>query len=79
VPTLRDLLAAPEQRPAVFYRGYDVVDVEQVGFVSTGPAAKANGFRFDTTLRGNANGGHSYGTDLGDADKRALIEYLKTL
>ncbi|HYM72682.1 MAG TPA: cytochrome c [Stellaceae bacterium] len=79
VPTLWDLLSAPEQRPAVFYRGYDVVDFERVGFISTGPAAEANGFRFDTGLRGNANGGHNYGTDIGDADKRALVEYLKTL
>lgn len=79
VPTLRDLLSTPEQRPTMFYRGYDVVDLEQIGFVSTGPAAAANGFRFDTALRGNANSGHNYGTDLGEADKRALIEYLKTL
>jgi len=79
VPTLADLLAPPEQRPAVFYRGYDVVDFERVGFVSTGHAAEANGFRYETSQRGNANTGHGYGTDLGDADKRALIEYLKTL
>ena len=26
VPTLRDLLEPPEQRPKVFYRGYDVFD-----------------------------------------------------
>jgi mono/diheme cytochrome c family protein len=79
VPTLRDLLSAPEQRPAVFYRGYDVVDLDRFGFVSTGPAAVANGFRYDTVLRGNGNGGHTYGTDMSDADKDALIEYLKTL
>ena len=34
VPTLRDLLDAPERRPAVFYRGYDVFDQVKVGFVS---------------------------------------------
>ncbi len=37
------------------------------------------GFRFDTTQRGNGNGGHLYGTELDEADKRALLEYLKTL
>ncbi|MGE0260109.1 MAG: hypothetical protein AB7H71_06345 [Alphaproteobacteria bacterium] len=79
VPTLWDLLSPPQQRPNVFYRGYDVVDLEKVGFVSTGPRAAAEGFRFDTALRGNSNAGHLYGTDLGDADKRALFEYLKTL
>jgi hypothetical protein len=33
------------------------------------------------TVCGNGNGGHEgpeYGTELGDADKRALVEYLKT-
>ena len=79
VPTLSDLLAPPDQRPAVFYRGYDVVDADHVGFVATGAAAEASGFRFDTRERGNANTGHNYGTDLGDTDKRALLEYLKTL
>lgn len=39
------------------------------------------GWRYDTTLRGNGNYGHEgpdYGTELSPADKRALIEYLKT-
>ncbi len=37
------------------------------------------GWRYDTTERGNGNGGHLWGTEL-DADaKRALVEYLKTL
>jgi mono/diheme cytochrome c family protein len=79
VPTLSDLLSRPEQRPRVFYRGYDVVDLEKIGFVSTGSQAAAQGFRFDTSLRGNGNGGHEYGTELGESDKRALLEYLKAL
>jgi hypothetical protein len=79
VPTLWDLLSPPAQRPAVFYSGYDVVDFDRVGFISTGAEAEAHGFRFDTGIRGNGNGGHLYGTDLGDADKRALLEFLKTL
>jgi hypothetical protein len=56
-----------------------VLDQAKVGFVATGAAAERNGYRFDTSLRGNGNGGHTYGTDLGDDDRRALIEYLKTL
>jgi mono/diheme cytochrome c family protein len=79
VPTLRDLLSPPESRPTVFFRGYDVVDQENVGFVATGADAAAKGFRFDTTVRGNHNGGHAYGVDLPESDKRAVIEYLKTL
>jgi mono/diheme cytochrome c family protein len=79
VPTLADLLSRPEQRPKSFFRGYDVVDMEKVGFVSTGEEAAAHGFAFDTALRGNGNGGHEYGTELSEADKRALLEYLKKL
>jgi hypothetical protein len=77
VPTLKALLF-PEERPAVFYRGYDVYDWQRVGFVSTGSAAEAQGVPFDTSLRGNANSGHTYGSNLPPADREALIEYLKT-
>jgi mono/diheme cytochrome c family protein len=79
VPTLRDLLSPASGRPTVFYRGLDLLDAEQLGYVSTGPAAAAKGFRFDTTLKGNGNAGHEYGTTLPEADKRALIEFMKTL
>lgn len=34
VPTLRDLLNPSPERPAVIYRGYDVYDQKNVGFVS---------------------------------------------
>src|SRR4051794_24810338 len=34
VPTVRDLLEPAENRPQVFYRGYDVIDQRQLGFVS---------------------------------------------
>jgi mono/diheme cytochrome c family protein len=78
VPSLRDLLAPAENRPAVFHRGYDVYDPERVGFVSSGPDAERLGFRYDTSLRGNGNQGHAYGTDLPQEQKRALIEFLKT-
>ena len=47
----------------------------------TGDPYGGTAFVLDTGLRGNGNRGHSgpaYGTALGDADKRALIEYLKT-
>ena len=77
VPTLRALLF-PDERPAVFYSGYDVYDWKDVGFVSSGPAARAEGFRYDTRLRGNGSQGHLYGTNLPPAKRLALIEYLKT-
>ena len=78
VPSLQDLLTPPEQRPALFYRGYNVYDPEKVGFISQGPEAQRAGFRYDTAVTGNANGGHNYGTELSPAEKSALIEYLKT-
>jgi hypothetical protein len=79
VPTLRDLLEPPEQRPAVFYRGYDVFDRAKVGFVSDVAGERGRQFfRYDTALPGNGNGGHVYGTGLADDDKHAIVEYLKT-
>lgn len=79
VPTLRDLLEPPERRPAVFFRGYDVFDRVNVGFISNVPEADGRSFsRFDTGLPGNSNAGHRYGTTLPDEDKRAIVEYLKT-
>jgi len=80
VPTLRDLLKPPTARPTVFYRGNDVFNPDDVGFVYT--AKEANGRTFyevDTRLEGNGNGGHNYGTDLPPQAKDSLLEYLKTL
>jgi hypothetical protein len=79
VPTLTDLLETPARRPKVFYRGYDVIEWQKVGFVSTGPEAERLGFRYDTSVPGNGNGGHLWGTALSPSEKNALIEYLKTL
>lgn len=79
VRNLRELLEVPENRTKVFYRGYDIYDPDGVGFISLGPEAEAAGSKYDTSLRGNGNGGHIYGTDLPVEDKRALLEYLKTL
>lgn len=82
VPSLRDLLEPSGKRPKVFYRGYDVYDPKNVGFVAT--VAEENGrryFRFDTALPGNDNKGHEgarYGTQLNAHEKDALVEYLKT-
>jgi mono/diheme cytochrome c family protein len=79
VPNLRELLSPPAERSKIFYRGYDVYDQANVGFLSSGPPAELEGFRYDTSIVGNSNQGHVYGSDLSAADKQALIEYLKTL
>jgi RoxA-like, cytochrome c-like len=80
VPTLRDLLKAEAERPKTFYRGNDVYDAQNLGFVSNlAEAGGRNFYLFDTQAKGNSNSGHFYGIDLSDADKDALLEYLKTL
>jgi len=79
VPTLHDLLEPAASRPTLFWRGYDVYDPERVGFVTQGAAAERIGSRHEVAAKGGANVGHTFGTDLSAPDKRALIEYLKTL
>jgi hypothetical protein len=88
VPTVRALLEPEEQRPRTFYRGYDVLDRRDLGFVSrrcAGDQTEApdcmpsdRGWRYDVTARGNSNRGHRYGTELSGDLKAALVEYLKT-
>jgi hypothetical protein len=34
---------------------------------------------YDTTLPGRGNGGHTYGDDLSEDERMAVIEYLKGL
>jgi hypothetical protein len=79
VPTLYDLLQAPEKRPVTFAVGTTVFDSKKVGF-DTSPAATGNTFIFDTRLDGNSNKGHVYGVSALTADQRTeLLEYLKSL
>jgi hypothetical protein len=80
VPNIWALLQPVVNRPVKFYRGYDVYDQKNVGFVSDVP--EENGYRYflyDTTVKGNANTGHLYGVDLPPEQKEALVEYIKTL
>lgn len=79
VPTIQDLLESVEKRPKVFYRGYDLYDQSKVGFVTSGLEAERIGTRYDVSQRGSGNQGHTYGTELQQKEKEALVEYLKTL
>jgi len=86
VPTLRDLLKPAAQRPRFFYRGYDLVNPTDVGFVWN--VKEQGGIRFwpywthdpktGLPIPGNDNSGHEYGVTLSEADKNALLEHLKT-
>ena len=86
VPTLWDLLTPEDKRNGgkpTFWTGHGMYDTVNVGIRTD--VADMNGrpsTPFDITRAGNSNRGHSgayYGTELSVADKRALIEYLKTL
>ncbi len=82
VPNLRELLEPAAKRSVTFYRGYDVYDPVNVGFVSN--VAEEDGRKFfmlDTKVTGNGNAGHEgkrYGTLLSASEKEMLLEYLKT-
>jgi mono/diheme cytochrome c family protein len=82
VPNLRELLMPAAARTKFFYRGNDVYDTQNVGFISNAPTEGGRRFfAFNTADRGNGNGGHEgavYGTDLPPGEKDALLEYLKT-
>jgi mono/diheme cytochrome c family protein len=51
VPTLRDLLNPAAARPKIFYRGYDVYDPEDVGFISLKVQADRLKFSWDEVPR----------------------------
>ncbi len=84
VPTLADLLEKPADRPQAFRRGrkHIALDKDKGGFEAPACLPSAVGestpgsFCFDTTLAGNSNAGHLYGTDLSPDEKHALLGYL---
>jgi hypothetical protein len=73
VRTMEELLTAPAARAKSFRRGSRIFDEQAMGYRNEGP------YVLDTTSAGNSNGGHDYGTVLSSAEKRDLIEHLKTL
>jgi hypothetical protein len=77
---------AQRYRPKRFYRGNRRYDEGKVGWVSTEPTEGARVlFEYrtvdesDQPIPGNSNAGHTYGTELPEQDKSALLAYLKTL
>ncbi len=86
LPTLWHLLHA-DQRPVVWRRRNDRLDREKVGLQITTygqlpPTAKSLSQRreyFDTRRFGKSAAGHLFPEKLDPAEKRALLEYLKTL
>lgn len=76
VASLKELLTAPASRAPRFTVGAADFDPALVGYPAT---VSGPGFVLDTTLPGNSNAGHDFGTTLSDAEKTDLIEYLKGL
>jgi mono/diheme cytochrome c family protein len=77
VPTLEDLLRPANERPRSFFLGCGKYDAERLGFACDARSERT--FEFDTRLPGNSNAGHEYGTTLGRSDRRALVEYIKSI
>lgn len=80
VPSLAELLVAPAQRVKMFKVGPQY-DAENVGLAKTQPASAKDYNATDCSAldSGNSNCGHDFGTQLSGDEKRALLEYLKTL
>lgn len=82
VPNLYELLLPANKRSTLFYIGSWEFDPVKVGYVDE---ARSGSFLFDTTLKGNSNAGHEYGTGDYGTDPFtldeiwALVEYMKTL
>ena len=88
VPNVYLLLSPVEERPKKFYLGNREYDPVNLGYKYD---KLANGFEFDTSIRGNANTGHEFANKPKDTkgvvgkrklepdERKAIIEYLKTL
>lgn len=76
VPTLWDLLLPPAERPKTFFVGRYEYDPKKVGILTD---KFDGGFELDTSVKGNSNAGHEYGTKLSEADRWAVVEYMKSL
>lgn len=86
VPTLWGVLN-PEDRPVVWRAVSEQMDADRIGLtVQTAGDVPDNEVDrvkrrsyFDTRLFGKSNKGHTYPQSLSDGERRAVLEYLKTL
>jgi mono/diheme cytochrome c family protein len=85
VPNIYALLSPVSERPAKFWLGNREYDPVNVGYRFD---KIDGGFEFDTSVRGNHNTGHEFndgkkegviGPKLSPEERRALVEYVKTL
>lgn len=81
VPTLAGVLDSstrPTRWTRSFGTGPEDYDLDNVGWVHS-ETTQTGSAVFDTTVPGYGNGGHGFGDDLTASERRALLEYLKTL
>lgn len=90
VPTVADVLNS-KARPKIYTRSFrtdkDAYDAVRLGWkvqvLDRGPDASLPTIErrkvYDTTQPGRGNGGHTFGDHFTDDERKAVIEYLKTL
>jgi hypothetical protein len=79
-PSLAFLATPPERRPHEYTVAYDApYDLDAVGLVSGPSRAGPHDYAYDADQPGFSVAGHPFLSDLGDAEARDVIEYLKTL
>jgi hypothetical protein len=80
VPTLEALLDS-KTRPTYWSRDFNApqYDYDRVGWKYTREDGPKGTAAYNTTLAGYGNYGHTFGDKLSDKERRAVIEYLKTL
>jgi len=88
VPTLESLLDS-KTRPRYWLRSFDSSDYDRrrLGWNYTEPGHGKHSIAdpvqrkrvYDTTLPGYSNQGHTFGDALSEEERRAVLEYLKTL
>lgn len=84
-PTLWDVMN-PTERPEIWKRtenGYDQIkvglEVEHFEAIPDGLTSRVKRMYYDTSQPGNSNAGHTFPDELTTDQKKAVIEYLKTL
>ena len=80
VPTI-DVLLNSKSRPEYWARSFNSNDYDMVniGWLYEALDTTQNSKTYDTTISGYSNTGHTFGDDLEDSERMAVIEYLKTL
>jgi Cytochrome c len=80
IPTVEAVLNS-KLRPVYWQRNFDnpEYDYEKLGWQFVVKDSSFNRTIYNTTLPGYGNYGHYFGDKLTDSDRKAVIEYLKTL